>query len=271
MRMGIRAVATLVIALATVGNGCGKQAPTAPSVLRPGATGLSEQSGETPTVISSSGAIEADVASFRTLLGDPNNAAAPGQQPAGRREINWDGVPAQFTNNDKFPHDFFNTTSTRGLVYNGGGHDLEVSDRGFADVNPDYAGVFNPFSAPKLFSPVGENDVDVRFRVAGTETNAAVKGIGVVFADVDRLGSTTITLLGEHGAELGTFTAPVRSDARGLSFLGISFPGPVISRVRIVSGDGRLGAHAADVTQGGRHDLVVMDNFLYGEPTAIPD
>lgn len=271
MRMGMRAVAVLTIVCAVLAHGCGKQTPTAPSTLRPGATGLSDRVTETPVVIRSSGAIEADVAAFRTLLGSPNNLSAPGQQPSGRREVNWDGVPAEFTNNDRFPHDFFNTTVTRGLLYNGGGHDLEVSDRGFTDVNSDYAGVFNTFSPPKLFSPVEKNDVDVRFRVAGTDTKAAVNGIGVVFADVDRLGSTTLELRDEHGDNLGTFTVPVRTDDRGLSFVGVVFSGPRISRVRIVSGNGRLSAESADISNGGRQDLVVMDNFLYGEPTAIDD
>src|SRR5262249_4197799 len=132
-----------------------------------------------------------------------------------------------------------------------------------------YAGEFNTFSAPKLFSPAGGNVVDVRFRVAGTDTKAAVTGIGVVFCDVDRDGSTTMQLLGEHGDDLGTFTPPVRSDERGLSFLAIKVSSPRISRVRIVSGDGRLEAGELDVTAGGEHDLVVMDNFLYGEPTKI--
>src|SRR5262249_48415968 len=222
---------------------------------------------ETPTVVRSSGAIEADVAAFRALLGDPNNLSAPGQQPGGRREVNWDGVPAELTNIDEFPNDFFNKTVTRGLFYNRTGHGLEVSDRGFTDVNPAYAGEFNTFTAPKLFSPAGGNVVDVRFRVSGTDTKAAVTGIGVVFCDVDRLGSTTMQLRGEHGEDLGTFTVPVRSDDRGLSFLGVKFSSPRISRVIIVSGDGRLADDELDVTAGGEHDLVVMDNFLFGEPT----
>jgi hypothetical protein len=35
--------------------------------------------------------IQATVNQFRTALGDPNNANAPGPLPGGRREINWDG------------------------------------------------------------------------------------------------------------------------------------------------------------------------------------
>jgi len=46
------------------------------------------------------------------------------------------------------------------------------------------------------------------------------------------------------------------------------FPEPVIGRVRIVSGNGRLAPGKDDVSQGGERDLVVLDDFLYGEPTA---
>jgi len=274
----MRARSTLAVLIAVAATllawSCSRELPGAPGEAGSRSATLarsSSGSSETPTVVMSSGAIEPDVAAFRTLLGDPNNAATPGEQPAGRREVNWDGVPANVTNTDDFPNDFFNTTSPRGLFYNRTGHGLEVSDRGFTDVNPDYAGEFNTFSAPKLFSPAGGNVVDVRFRVAGQDTKAAVTGIGVVFVDVDRLGSTKMQLLGEHGEDLGTFTAPVRTDDRGLSFLAVKFSMPVISRVRIQSGDGRLESDELDVTAGGRHDLVVMDNFLFGEPHKISD
>lgn len=222
----------------------------------------------TPAVISSSGAIEANVDSFRALLGGPNNNATPGEQPAGRREINWDAVPASLTNVANFPNNFFNTNSPRGLVYDRTSRGLEVSDRSFIDVNPDYAGEFLPFSAPKLFSPMGRNESNVRFFVAGSDTKAAVSGFGVVFVDVDRAGSATIELLGVQGLKLGTFSAPVRSDRRGVSFIGVVFRNPVISSVRIISGDGRLAAGELDISHGGQHDLVVMDNFIYGEPKA---
>ncbi len=219
-------------------------------------------------VIQSSGAIEASVDAFRALLGNPNNGAAPGPHATGRREINWDGVPAAVTNVVHFPNAFFNTNSPRGLVYDQVNRGLEVSDHSFTDINPTYAAEFTPFSGTKLFSPLGDNESDVRFFVAGSTREAAVRGFGVVFLDVDTAGSTRIELIGLDGSSLGRFNAPVRSDARGASFVGVVFRNAVISRVRIIAGDGRLAPDEIDVSQGGQHDLVVMDDFLYGEPTA---
>ncbi len=50
---------------------------------------------------------------------------------------------------------------------------------------------------------------------------------------------------------------------RGLSFLGVDFGDPLVSRVRITSGNSVLGPN-----DGGNVDVVVMDDFLFGEPIA---
>lgn len=219
-------------------------------------------------VIQSTGAIEADRNRFRELLGNPDNIAKIGQQPTGHREINWDGVPAAVTNVADFPKAFFNTNSPRGLVYDSGNRGLQVSDRGFTDINPTYAAEFLPFSGSKVFAPRGLNESGVQFLVAGSNAKALVRGFGVVFMDVDTNGSSGIELFGAHGEILGRFTAPVRSDARGASFVGVVFRNAVISRARIFSGDGRLEPGENDISQGGLHDLVVIDDLLYGEPIA---
>src|SRR5688572_13388803 len=66
-------------------------------------------------IVRASGDISADVNEFRALLGTLN-ANIAGEQPDGRREVNWDGVPPTLTNNDLFPGDFFNVVSPRGLL-----------------------------------------------------------------------------------------------------------------------------------------------------------
>jgi hypothetical protein len=104
------------------------------------------------------------------------------------------------------------------------------------------------------------------FQVAGQPTPAVVRGFGIVFSDVDFASKTTIELFAKDGSSLGVFAAPTRSDAGGLSFVGVTFDQPIIARVRITLGTGALGAGVNDVTDGGTADLVVLDNVIYGEP-----
>ena len=219
-------------------------------------------------VVTGAGDVTGAVAQFRVLLGDPLNGATPGAQPTGRREINWDGVPAGFTDNDAFPGDFFNTRSPRGAVFNTPGVAFRVSARNLADVDPSYASQFNFFSPQKTFAVTGSNVMTAEFHVPGSPAPAAVRGFGVVFADVDRQGSAILEFFGPSGS-LGQFEAPVRSAASPLSFLGVVFQDTVVSSVRIVSGRGPLGAGVKDISDGGSEDLVVMDDFLYSEPTAV--
>ena len=58
----------------------------------------------------------------------------------------------------------------------------------------------------------------------------------------------------------------MRSDAAGHSFVGVVFDQPIIGRVEVTSGEAALGAGRNDVSLGGAHDLVVTDDFLFGEP-----
>jgi hypothetical protein len=220
-------------------------------------------------IIRASGDIAASVDQYRALLGTLNPNLA-GEQPGGRREINWDGVPAGFTNNNLFPGDFFNVNSPRGTVFTTEGSGFRVSNNGFVDVNPAFAGEFNVFSPPKLFAAVGSTRTDVEFFVAGSRVQALSRGFGAVFADVGRARSTTIEYFDGNGRRLLTLAVPRRSDDRGLSFAGATFESPVVARVRITSGNTPIGPDAVDNVKGyGRkRDLVAMDDFIYGEPRA---
>ena len=217
-------------------------------------------------VVRGSGDIAPVVLQFRTLLGEPSNGAKDGQQPSGRREITWDGVPAALTNVNTFPALFFNN---RGANFSGPGTGFRNSDNDFGDLKPAYATQFESFSPAKTFMPVGSAEMEVLFSVAGSTTPAAVTGFGIVFSDVDREGAASIKLFDAAGRSLGRYNAPVRTAATGLSFVGVMFDAAVVRKVIITSGQAAIDAGLDDLTDGGNRDLVVTDDFIYGEPQAL--
>jgi hypothetical protein len=218
------------------------------------------------TVTTATGNIAAKVDEFRNLLG-PSNGTTAGEQVTGRREITWDGAAAnQFDNKNDFPANFFNTNVKAGAIFTTGGTGFRNDSTDFAEVNASYAAQFNFFSANKIFAPVGSNQLDQLFQVAGQPTPATTRGFGIVFSDVDVADKTIIEVFAQDGSSIGKFAAPVRSDAGGLSFLGVTFDNPIIARVRITLGTSALAAGVNDITDGGTVDLVVLDNLIYGEP-----
>src|SRR5947208_11443019 len=107
-----------------------------------------------PTVISATGDITAKVVAYRALLGDPSNGGTAGEQPAGRREISWDGAGANpFDNKNDFPAGFFNSNVKSGAVFTTAGTGFRNDSTLFAEINPTYAAQFNFFSANKIFAP----------------------------------------------------------------------------------------------------------------------
>jgi hypothetical protein len=260
---------------------CGRSSPTspeaagaAPSARTDGAVSESSNASERaqPSLFTGACDITAAVADFRTALGSLNPNVV-GEQNGGRREINWDAVPPAFTNTSSFPGDFFNqnfSPRARGAVFSTDGDGLSVSDDDFAFINSDYGAQFNSFSPVRTFSAIGSITTRVDLFVAGTGTPARSTGFGVVFSDVDGMGSASIKLLGVDGNSLGVYHAPPCGG--GFSFVGVRFPSPLVAAIEIRSGQGPLGADAADVSDrdhGPARDLVIMDDFIYGEPRAI--
>lgn len=222
---------------------------------------------------------------FRTDLGGGTTAGANGLFDDGtfqRREINWDGVPAGFSAPNSLPANFFNVNSSRGVVFSTPGTGFMVSsastDAGvgqpalanFGNIDPSYTETFSPFSPQRLFTSIGSTVMDVNFFVPGTSIPAAVRGFGVIFSDVEQAGTTALQFFDIGGNSLGAFAALPQSGANGFSFLGafINDGSSSISRVRITAGGVALGAGVID---GAGSDVVVMDDFLYGNPTAVPE
>jgi len=214
-------------------------------------------------VFTATGDIAPTLVQFRAALGDPLNGGTQGPLDRGRREIKWDGAPALM------PGDFFNTNVKAGAIFTTDGTGFQNSATDFSEINPAYADDFNAFSFPKTFMPIGSADLDVNFRVPGFDVPAATRGFGLVFSDVERMGAASIKLFDAQGRSLGQYLAPVRSDANGFSFVGVVFESPIVAQVHIKSGQRALGPDVQDLSEGGNLDLVVMDDYLYGEPQAI--
>ena len=207
---------------------------------------------------------------FRKLVGDPLNVA-PGAR-GGRREVNWDAVPANFTNNNNFPFDFFGSSDPaaangrkRGLLYEKDGI-FRVDSTDFSEIDRSYGAQFEPFSRKRLFADIDDNVTDITFNVPGSDTAAFVNAFGVIFSDVDVSNYTTVEFFNKNRS-LGTFKA--QAAPQGFSFLGVAFANEKVTRIRITAGNGTLGAGNKEISDGGAYDLVVMDDFIYSEPREI--
>jgi len=210
--------------------------------------------------------------SFRAAIGGGTVAGANGSFGGVRREINWDGVPDALAAPNSLPANFFNTASPRGVVFSTPGTGFEVSANAgvapieFGDINPTYPSSFATFSPQRLFTAVGSNITDVTFFLPGTSTQALTSAFGAVFTDVDLASASSIQYFDALNNSLGVFFVPSLTGSETLSFLGVLFDSPVVSRVRITSGNGPLGG--TDGVAG--LDVVAMDDFIYGEPTTQP-
>jgi len=210
------------------------------------------------------------VNAFRSALGSINPNVV-GSFGTGRREINWDGVPDAFSAPNALPGNFFNVNSPRGVVFVTPGTGFQVSASSssgtptqFGNIDPSYPSIFEPFSPQRLFTALGSTIVDVNFFVPGTTGAALTRGFGAVFSDVDLANTTSLTFFGPNNELLGTFFAAAISGNETFSFLGVDFGSSQVSRVRITSGNVLLGAGQLDP------DVVVMDDFIFGEPSNTP-
>jgi hypothetical protein len=235
--------------------------------------------------------IQSTVAAYRAALGDPDNRNdPPPPDRSGRREINWDGGGNNQTTTVA-ANPFAGFLVTRGALFttpDGTGFvqapptaDPVLFPPGGLDGlfnNPTYGTIFSTFSDFRLFSAIGGKITDVDFFVpGGGNIPATTRGFGAVFTDVDqpdgsgpgtkrgnRKASTLIEYFGVDGDLLFSSFVPASPGDARLSFFGIVFDDALIARVRITSGNVAPGPD-----DGGKHDVVMMDDFLYGEPQPI--
>jgi hypothetical protein len=245
-----------------------------------------------PTVFQAAGStadsIQSTVDAFRAALGNPNNGNNPPPlDRSGRREINWDGGNPNIVTTTP-PVTPFNTfLDSRGAQFTTPGLGLSQGptsggpEGGLAALfnNPTYETIFSTFSPSRLFTPVGSNVTEALFFLPGSNGTvpAAVRGFGAVFTDVDqpdgsgpskkrgnRGASTLIEYFGANDKVLFSSFVPASPGDASLSFFAIVFDEPLITRVRITTGDTAPGPDD-DVNQ----DIVMMDDFIYGEPQPL--
>ena len=230
-----------------------------------------------PQVFEASGATPADILTavnlFKTAvsLGGGNNLIAAGPIPNGRREINWDAVPDAASAPNLFPANFF--FNTRGALFFTPGTGFQVSADSsnptntpvrFGNIHPVYPALFSTFSPQRLFTALDSNITETLFFIPNDTTQSAtVKGFGAVFTDVNTDHSTKIEYFDVNGNLLFSQNVlPGPTNRGSLSFLGVGFETDSVFLVRITSGD--------RILRTPNRDVVVMDDFIYGEPQPLP-
>jgi hypothetical protein len=115
------------------------------------------------------------------------------------------------------------------------------------------------------------------FVPGGGNVPATVTGFGAVFTDVDQPGargpgnesrrgdSTRIDYFDVADKLVFSSFVPASPGDGSLSFFGVVFEDARIARVRIRSGEVAPGPN-----DDKKRDIVVMDDFIYGEPQEIP-
>ena len=242
------------------------------------------QVGQTPLVFQAAGpdanSIQSTVDAFRAVLGD-NHGNNPGPLQKGRREINWDGGNPNILDTTAPVNPFLVFLNTRGSQYKTPGLGLSQAPAsgglqgGLAVLfgNPSYAKIFRTFSPSRLFTPVGSNITEASFAIPGTNGTApaAVRGFGAVFTDVDQPdgvsgkgGSTLIEYFDRNNILIFSSFVPASPGDGNLSFFGIKFDDARIASVRITAGNVAPGPNDDQ-----KSDIVMMDDFIYGEPELI--
>jgi FG-GAP-like repeat len=244
----------------------------------------------TPSPVAFTG-VGADAAtalnSYQAAIGGVNNGVQI-PQIGGFRKITWDGVglgatDGAFTNTVITPNHTvgipLNRFQRNGVFFE---EVYAVSDTGFTTENPGLQPPvqFPAFSPTKTFAMFNDNSIDFRFVVPsapGTApVQAASRGFGAIFLDVEKAGTTSIEYF--HGtSSLGKFFVPPGASTQA-EFLGVLFDDPVVTSVSITVGEGVLfslngttvTSGPADLSVSGTVDQVATDDFVYPEPVVVP-
>jgi hypothetical protein len=224
--------------------------------------------------------LQATVRRFQSTLGGVDNMNSAGQQE-GFRTINWDGAMLPF---DMPPNAFkknrgaeFSSSDNKFVVSNpnnsedgvpNGDRTAPPKDIRFSSLNPEESERFQVFSANRLFTVLNSNVMSAKFFVpemSDVQDAATVSGFGSIFTDVENPRATRLEFYDKQGCFIGDVYAPPSS--KGVSFAGLIVDGSSnypINEVRITVGTKPIVSKNSSVG-----DVVVMDDFIYGEPKAV--
>lgn len=232
------------------------------------------------TSFSGAGATDATAAfnAFRTAAGTDNGVTAT-PQTSGRREINWDAVRLDGTDNnnnttliikDKITGIPINRFQARGVTFS---EVLAVANDGFVSANANVANQFPAFSTANTFAAFNSNKYTVNFVLASAPTTtpvqAASRGFGAIFLDVEQANSSSIEYF--NGAlSLGKFFVTPSASGQP-QFLGVLFNAPIVTRVVVTGGTTQVfnfnnGQVTSGPAESATTDLAVVDDFVYAEP-----
>jgi hypothetical protein len=215
-------------------------------------------------------------AAFAAAIGGADNGTEPGERAGGYRQINWDDVKLDGTDNGggspvisagKVVVIPANRMTARGIGLGGPG---AVAGDGFASVNSGVADDFPAFSQSNVFAPLNTKELELDIDAPGSiPTEAqATRGLGIVLLNVRDPG-TTVTFF-NGSAQL--LRVPVPVGAQGApTFVGALFGAPVITRVAVTLGSAQIfqydgSAVTSGPADGGGTNLVAVDDVVLAEP-----
>lgn len=210
----------------------------------------------------------------------------------GGSRIAWDGVRLDGTDANPATSiiDLNNTVAIPVDRFRGAGAiyaaPYAVSGDGFASVNPATAGQFPAFTPRNTFAMFdttpGQFDdrfIAQSFVLPGTATVAGTRGFGVIFADVELAGSSSIEYFGRNvqgeRVSLGKFDVAVGQSGEH-QFLGVVFDEAIVADVLLTVGtnalfsfDGTTLTPFGPEALGRGIDLAVTDDFVFATPQAL--
>ena len=211
------------------------------------------------------------LSAFEAAAGGADNGTLVGEQGGGFRHVNWDAIRLDGSDpGSAVINPGVLVAPAPGRLQPWGlslGPNVAVSSDGFHSVNSSVR--FTPFTPPNSWAPfnsnVAEFDVVAPDAQGSTPVPAQSRGLGVLFLDVRLADSTEIQYF-NGDIPLGQVFAPVNPG--GPSFAGLLFPNPVVTRVAVTLGTGRIFDFNGSVASPGPStaDPVAGDDVALAEP-----